>query len=140
MQYKFSMVGLMCLGVAAAAGAQESGPASSSVALERCQAAATTTVRKARPNTDSVKFSNNPQIEEMSPAETEVRDVGEYQDKVARHWRVFAYNCQYNNQASSANVSVTWTQDEPEPKREQRAPQQRRAGVTDSKAQRGGGA
>ena len=124
MQYRFSMVGLMCLGFAAQAGAQESGPASNSVALERCQTAATTTVRKARPNTDSVKFSNNPQIEEMSQTETEVRDVGEYQDKVARNWRVFAYNCQYNNQASSANVSVTWTQED-EPRREQRAPQPR---------------
>ena len=133
---KINVVGLMCLAVAAEAGAQPS----SSVALERCQTAATTTVRKARPNTDSVKYSTNPQIEETSQSETEVRDVGEFQDKVARHWRVFAYNCQYNTQSSSANVSITWTQDEPEPRREQRAPApQPRGRVMDTKATKGGG-
>ena len=135
---KLWVSGVMCVGIVAVAGAQNAG----SVAIDRCQNAATTTVRRARPNTDSVKYSTNPQIEQMSQYETEVRDVGEYQDRQARSWRIFAYNCQYNTQSSNANVSVTWTAEEVEPKRDESGPgaRQPRRGVMDTKAKKSGDA
>jgi hypothetical protein len=123
---KLKVVGTLCLVTAVEAGAQNAnsasaesgGPSVNSAAVDRCQTAATTTVRRARPTADSVRFSPTPQVAQTSQFETDVLDVGEYKEKAASNWHVFAYNCQYNAQSSNANVSITWTATERDGRRE----------------------
>lgn len=110
----FSVIGLASVLGATDASAQNA----ESVAIAGCRRAVVTEVRKARANADSVLFTLYPQVFPRTQFETDIRDAGQFFDRVQRLWIPFGFDCTYNYQSSVATVVFTWMAASQEPSRE----------------------